>query len=661
MSNPILSKLSIEQDSNGLYTRWGFVFDEVTGKITHRLYKNKPIPINMQDYLSSRKASWFKSVEWNLPVFSEEEKERPMIEQPSSLKRNLMDHQKTSVYEMELLEKTRSRSIGNSELSTTMGVQGDCTGYGKTLSMVALILRDQMPWDTDESYAVHMPVSVGYFNMYNITEKMELLKINPTLVVCKTSIINQWSETFNFAPKLRVFLITRNDHIEKFINSDVDAYDVVLCSDTRYNDLINEVGDVAWKRFIFDEASNVKIPAMKYCYAGFYWFITATYLGLKEVKGAKNHMLAKIFHSFPEDALKMLLIKNSDEYVKASYAKSGNAPLPPMIEKIYMCQKSIVANAVGNVVPQTIVQMLSAGDIQGVIAHYGGKSTDNIVDLVLKDKRKLLAVAEFKVSQHSENKEALDNWINRTEKLKKEIREVEEKYDESLNGDCQICMENMKKPVMCNKCQNIICGKCCVILLSTTKKCPMCREDLKPENLTYLNEREENDELYERDEKKVKLMNKHKTEVTLDILLTRLSLGAKVIISSSYEESFDQISRVLKENDIPFLIINGAPTVVKNKIKKYASGEVNVIFLNGKYTGAGINLEMTTDIILYHKMESYIEKQVIGRKERIGSKNALHLHRLIDEDDDYNKEERQRNDREYSFEKANGKREMEDE
>ena len=70
---------------------------------------------------------------------------------------------------------------------------------------------------------------------------------------------------------------------------------------------------------------------------------------------------------------------------------------------------------------------------------------------------------------------------------------------------------------------------------------------------------------------------------------------------------------------------------------------------------------MTTDIILYHKMESYIEKQVIGRKERIGSKNALHLHRLIDEDDDYNKEERQRNDREYSFEKANGKREMEDE
>ena len=53
-----------------------------------------------------------------------------------------------------------------------------------------------------------------------------------------------------------------------------------------------------------------------------------------------------------------------------------------------------------------------------------------------------------------------------------------------------------------------------------------------------------------------------------------------------------------------------------------------VIFLNSKYNGAGINLQEATDIILYHEMNFNTETQIIGRANRIGRKIPLNVHHL---------------------------------
>ena len=41
-----------------------------------------------------------------------------------------------------------------------------------------------------------------------------------------------------------------------------------------------------------------------------------------------------------------------------------------------------------------------------------------------------------------------------------------------------------------------------------------------------------------------------------------------------------------------------------------------------------MNLEMTTDIIIYHKLTKDLERQVIGRGQRLGRTCVLNVHHL---------------------------------
>ncbi len=78
-----------------------------------------------------------------------------------------------------------------------------------------------------------------------------------------------------------------------------------------------------------------------------------------------------------------------------------------------------------------------------------------------------------------------------------------------------------------------------------------------------------------------------------------------------------------------YVEISGSKATRDAKLKRFKDGRVNIVFLNSRFNGAGINLEMATDIILYHEMPSSIEEQVIGRALRIGRKGDVTVHHLV--------------------------------
>ena len=57
---------------------------------------------------------------------------------------------------------------------------------------------------------------------------------------------------------------------------------------------------------------------------------------------------------------------------------------------------------------------------------------------------------------------------------------------------------------------------------------------------------------------------------------------------------------------------------IKSIIQDYKDNKVNILILNAKFFGSGLNLQMTDDIIIYHRMDKKLEKQVIGRGQRLG-------------------------------------------
>ena len=81
----------------------------------------------------------------------------------------------------------------------------------------------------------------------------------------------------------------------------------------------------------------------------------------------------------------------------------------------------------------------------------------------------------------------------------------------------------------------------------------------------------------------------------------------------------------LEKYEIKYAILKGTINRINKIIDDYSTGKIKIILLNSQYFGSGLNLQMTTDLIIYHKLEASIEKQAIGRAQRLGRKTPLNL------------------------------------
>ena len=68
------------------------------------------------------------------------------------LTRNLYPHQLSSVYHLERREQTKKIFTGAMEITSNIGLFSDIGGFGKTLSLVALIARNRLTWKLEEPY-----------------------------------------------------------------------------------------------------------------------------------------------------------------------------------------------------------------------------------------------------------------------------------------------------------------------------------------------------------------------------------------------------------------------------------------------------------------------------------------------------------------------------
>ena len=192
-----------------------------------------------------------------------------------------------------------------------------------------------------------------------------------------------------------------------------------------------------------------------------------------------------------------------------------------------------------------------------------------------------------------------------------------------LQSTCNICCGNIKRPILEINCQNVFCGECLLTWLRVKNTCPLCRVEIDPKNLVYIktNDAEnDGDTTTKRDKAMTKL------EKIIDII--KSNQNGKYLIFSDHDGAFNSISRVLKENEIDCVQIRGNIKTTEKNLNSFKYGDTNVIFLNSRYCGAGINLQEATDIILYHEMNFDIETQIIGRANRIGRLMPLIVHHL---------------------------------
>ena len=584
----------------------------------------------------------------------DERKESHEIEQEpenrddfSSLHIELFPHQYQSVMDLEILENEKKRDLGGGRyIETTMGVFGDIPGYGKTLSMVTVIDRNKMEWSLGEYFYFEQIEAVGPSSTYITRVKIKKERLDCTLIVCSSSIIGQWEKEISRSKRLSFHTVTKRAHLEV----DPNDYCIVLCSDKMYNLFVDQFRQFAWKRFIFDEAASTHISSMKSVYAGFYWFITATFPNLSKIGGRNTHFIKTIFSTISPVTFGYMLVKNNDDFVKSSYRIN----LPKKI--IHNCIQSGVLRVVGDIVGGDISAMIAAGDIDGAIQNLGGEDGPrNIIDVVTENKKEELLKANEKVREHFRDRnkdkahqERYEMWKNRVDDIQKKLLLIKERFSKILEEDCSICSSKLQDPVLVPCCQNIVCAKCIIEWLRINPSCHMCRSKIRADDLMSVTSKkipriifeESDDECEEGENEEGKPIRgkpirgkpmqrkllKTKPDTIGDII--KENPRGKFIVFSEHDESFSLIKRVFSEREIPFVEIKGSRETREKKLKSYQEGELNTIFLNAKFNGAGINLQMTTDIIIYHEMNELLEIQLIGRANRIGRVGSLNIHYL---------------------------------
>jgi superfamily II DNA or RNA helicase len=226
------------------------------------------------------------------------------------------------------------------------------------------------------------------------------------------------------------------------------------------------------------------------------------------------------------------------------------------------------------------------------------------------------------------------------------------------NNCCPICYEifndNDKVFITSKCCNNKICKFCIGEWYNVLKKtsCIYCNtlNIYMCDNVYYINENnseiikdnleviKDNSEVI-KDNSEIIINNIISLESSkndfLDKYLNNLkNIDKKVIIFSDYSSIFDYIEKICNNNDIKYVDLDkGNINDIDKSIYEYKYGNAKILLSNSTLFGCGMNLENSSDIIFVHKMNKDMEKQVIGRAQRLGRKSKLNIIYLLYENE----------------------------
>ena len=223
--------------------------------------------------------------------------------------------------------------------------------------------------------------------------------------------------------------------------------------------------------------------------------------------------------------------------------------------------------------------------------------------------------------------------------MQEKYENIKQKIYELNNDFCPVCMSSFTNPVIVNCCKNCFCFDCLAVSLGELNNniCPFCRQGITKTDIHLISN---NNKL----QNKINNLksNKHDMKDKLDVLTDLITMkpNGSFMIFANFAETFTKIEKKLSELNISYHILKGQANTVQKHIEDFKNKKVRVLMLNAQFFGAGMNLQMTTDLIIYHRFTKEMEEQIIGRAQRLGRTTALNVYYLIHENESANIEDK---------------------
>lgn len=412
-----------------------------------------------------------------------------------------------------------------------------------------------------------------------------------------------------------------------------------------------------FQRVILDEAHTIKLSSTQYkkqyAIGKFIWFITSSVetllhphgyyhnnkwnTGMSKYNFARNIMLSNV-HPTRHEFIKQMFLKNSDACVDASFK------LPdPIVHKV-KCKTPTELKILNGIVLPRVIRALNAGDMTSAIRFAGcterteaditkrfiGKFNDKI-DKLNERKSKYEDKLKDDTTSRSERKriqEYSEKVTIEMKQLSKKIEALRERITNLSTKDCPICISKVQlPPALVPCCNNVFCFQCITNALSIRPNCPLCRTNIAVSELTLCQKKNSNC---------VNHASELPTKVDATISLIKNKPDGKFLVFSEFNNTFHALTKAFVEHGITYKQLKGSGNQINNTMKKFDNGQVKVLLLNASFYGSGMNLQMTTDIVITHRMSRDMELQIIGRGQRLGRMVPLNVHYLCYETENNN-------------------------
>lgn len=545
----------------------------------------------------------------------------------------------------------------NAICNTKIGIIGDRVGSGKSYVVLSLIMSN----DVTSKENIIIRSSAMNNVVYFLPDCKKIVKTN--MLIVPHNLYSQW-ETYirNFSDKLKYKFLNRQKYVDSMWTEgfNIEDYDLLVVTGTFYNKVARYISekDIKLQRIFIDEVDNLNIPGCYQIDACFIWFITASYGNLLYPRGShkydevsrryiwyanglrNNGYIRNIFidliGNVNRDFAKVLVIKNKEAYVENSIY------LPPLNNRYIKCKTPISIRVLNGIADRNIIDCLNANDVAGALQYVkpNNKGTeDNIVQVLIEKYKKQLSNNQLNIEMINqmffeteiERQNELERLKKRNEEIQRKIDMIEERIKN--NDMCSICYEDADNRSITKCCQNSFCFKCINMWLKSKAICPLCKSVLTTDELLVVdhncNITVEMDEDIPEDSVNEKF-DKYKN---LEIIMKNKKSTDKFLLFSSFDSTFQEIIPILKKLNIKYDYVKGNSGVIANTVKRYKEGDLSVLLINVRNCGSGLNLENTTDVIMFHKFDTQLETQVIGRAQRYGRRTSLNVHYLLYENE----------------------------
>lgn len=554
------------------------------------------------------------------------------IDQPDGLNIELMDHQRTAIKGMLNLERDGYLYINNFiyftnqaqdyKIETTVGILGDKVGSGKSLMIITLILLSKSPIKRDIFYE-----SSKFINIKSLHTNGKCLGSN--LLIVPQKIFNQWVSFFEYAPKLKLYQCKTDDNIKNLTVDDIGNFDVILIPCSKCDQINEKFGTYRWSRILIDEADSIKLSRNITLNASFIWLITGTPSGILYTN---KPYLTHIFQKNKTWIINYITVKNNKDFIDASIT----LPAP---KRVYIkCLTPAELKIIKDIIPKNIMSMINAGNSAEAIKllNCNEDTQDNILKVVTRsitdsiENKKIELEGESKKRYHGlaqlEQEKKIKLICKSIDQLNDRLGTIKKRIYEINNELCPICMDNFTRPSIVSCCKNVFCFECLTISISNTYKCPYCRCRIGKNNISLISDKTT---LRDKD-----ITKREKIDVLLDLIQNKKD--GKFLIFANFQETFKKIEVLLHSNKITYKTLKGTDDQVDKSIEGFKEGKITALLLNAQHFGAGMNLQVATDVVIYHRFTKVMEEQVMGRAQRLGRITPLTVYYLLHDNEDNN-------------------------